>query len=214
MKTLERLTERCSTRQALITCERCQLSPEGRREGCFGNAESCRDVLAARFAAIEDVLGAHYNLYEIQAMLRQGRSMQQKRKEKGGLSMERYFCRDKKDYCDKDLACRDCEFAKGSGVINGVYVEDVLSTLFGESYDLDRLKQLIEADREGRCVVLPVKPDSYAYACCKDFPDPIKYYYPMASTILVDIERGYFISYDKNQAESTLKAMKERGNDV
>ena len=89
MKTLERLTERCSTRQALITCERCQLSPEGRREGCFGNAESCRDVLAARLAAIEDVLGAHYNLYEIQGMLRQGRSMQQKRKEKGGLSMER-----------------------------------------------------------------------------------------------------------------------------
>lgn len=72
--------------------------------------------------------------------------------------MERYFCRDKKDYCDKELACRDCEFAKGSGVINGVYVEDVLSTLFGESYDLDRLNELIEADREGRCVVLPVKP--------------------------------------------------------
>lgn len=73
--------------------------------------------------------------------------------------MERYFCKDKKDYCDKDLACRDCEFAKGSGVINGVYVEDVLSTLFGESYDLNRLKELVQADREGRCVVLPIKPD-------------------------------------------------------
>lgn len=69
--------------------------------------------------------------------------------------MERYFCRDKKDYCDKELACRDCEFAKGSGIINGVYVEDVLSTLFGENYDLDRLKELVEADRDGRCVVLP-----------------------------------------------------------
>lgn len=68
--------------------------------------------------------------------------------------MERYFCRDKKDYCDKDLACRDCEFAKGSGVINGVYVEDVLSTLFGDDYNLDRLKELVKADREGRCAVL------------------------------------------------------------
>lgn len=68
--------------------------------------------------------------------------------------MERYFCRDKKDYCDKELACRGCEFAKGSGVINGVYVEDVLSTLFGENYDLNRLKELVQADREGRCVVL------------------------------------------------------------
>lgn len=71
--------------------------------------------------------------------------------------MERYFCRDKKDYCDKELACRGCEFAKGSGVINGVYVEDVLSTLFGDDYNLDRLKELVKADREGRCVVLPCK---------------------------------------------------------
>lgn len=32
-------------------------------------------------------------------------------------------------------------------------VEDIL----GEDYDLDRLKELVEADREGRCVVLPCK---------------------------------------------------------
>ena len=71
--------------------------------------------------------------------------------------MERYFCRDKKDYCDI-LNCKSCEFAKGHGVIDGVYANDVLSALLGESYDLDHLKQLIEADREGRFVVLPVKP--------------------------------------------------------
>ena len=70
--------------------------------------------------------------------------------------MERYFCRDKKDYCDI-LNCKSCEFAKGHGVIDGVYANDVLSTLFGESYDLDRLKELVQADREGRCVVSPCK---------------------------------------------------------
>ena len=32
-------------------------------------------------------------------------------------------------------------------------VEDIL----GEGYDLDRLRELVEADREGRCVVLPCK---------------------------------------------------------
>lgn len=32
-------------------------------------------------------------------------------------------------------------------------IEDIL----GEDYDLDRLKELVEADREGRCVVLPCK---------------------------------------------------------
>ena len=32
-------------------------------------------------------------------------------------------------------------------------VEDIL----GEGYDLDRLKELVEADRDGRCVVLPCR---------------------------------------------------------
>ena len=32
-------------------------------------------------------------------------------------------------------------------------IEDIL----GDDYDLDRLKELVEADREGRCVVLPRK---------------------------------------------------------
>ena len=33
-------------------------------------------------------------------------------------------------------------------------IEDIL----GDDYDLDRLRELVQADREGRCVVLPVKP--------------------------------------------------------
>lgn len=32
-------------------------------------------------------------------------------------------------------------------------IEDIL----GDEYDLDRLRELVEADRDGRCVVLPVK---------------------------------------------------------
>ena len=32
-------------------------------------------------------------------------------------------------------------------------IEDII----GEDYDLDRLKELVEADRDGRCVVLPCK---------------------------------------------------------
>lgn len=47
------------------------------------------------------------------------------------------FCRDKKDYCDI-LNCKSCEFVKGHGVIDGVYTNDVLTTLFGENYDLNR----------------------------------------------------------------------------
>ena len=34
-----------------------------------------------------------------------------------------------------------------------VTIEDIL----GDEYDLDRLRELVQADREGRCVVLPCK---------------------------------------------------------
>ncbi len=45
---------------------------------------------------------------------------------------------------------------KGSiddAVIRLSAIEDIL----GDDYDLDRLKELVQADREGRCVVLPCK---------------------------------------------------------
>lgn len=35
--------------------------------------------------------------------------------------------------------------------------EDSIKEILGDNYDLDRLKELVEADREGRCVVLPCK---------------------------------------------------------
>lgn len=38
-------------------------------------------------------------------------------------------------------------------------IEDIL----GDDYDLDRLRELVKADREGRCVVLPCKPGKTVY---------------------------------------------------
>lgn len=32
-----------------------------------------------------------------------------------------------------------------------------IENILGDDYDLDRLRELVEADRDGRCVVLPVK---------------------------------------------------------
>ena len=34
-------------------------------------------------------------------------------------------------------------------------IAELIEDIIGNDYDLDRLKQLIEADRDGRCVVLP-----------------------------------------------------------
>lgn len=33
-----------------------------------------------------------------------------------------------------------------------------LEDILGDTYDLDRLRELVEADKDGRCVVLPCKP--------------------------------------------------------
>lgn len=43
---------------------------------------------------------------------------------------------------------------KESAIHRLATIEDIL----GDDYDLDRLRELVEADRAGRCVVLPCKP--------------------------------------------------------
>ena len=42
---------------------------------------------------------------------------------------------------------------KNEALIRLSKIEDIL----GDEYDLDRLKEIVQADREGRCVVLPCK---------------------------------------------------------
>lgn len=39
-----------------------------------------------------------------------------------------------------------------------------LTDIIGKDYDLSRLRELVQADREGRCVVLPVKPGNTVWS--------------------------------------------------
>lgn len=57
------------------------------------------------------------------------------------------------EHCSKeDFSCEDCgELDKLVDRLGTI--EDIL----GDDYDLDRLRELVEADRDGRCVVLPAK---------------------------------------------------------
>lgn len=60
--------------------------------------------------------------------------------------------------CKEDFSCEDCmEFDKIVDRLGAI--EDIL----GDDYDLDRLRELVEADRDGRCVVLPCKAGDFAY---------------------------------------------------
>lgn len=71
--------------------------------------------------------------------------------------MGRLFCFGKKDFCDDIENCFSCKFANGEGTVNEDKISLVLSKIFGEDYNFDRLKELVEVDREGRYVVFPCK---------------------------------------------------------
>lgn len=47
-------------------------------------------------------------------------------------------------------------------------IEDIL----GDDYDLSRLRDLVQADREGRCIIAPVKPGEIAWGGHARF-DPV-----------------------------------------
>lgn len=57
------------------------------------------------------------------------------------------------EYCEREESeCFECEMA--AGIVNRLgYIEDIL----GDDYDLGHLRDLVEADKDGRCVVLPVR---------------------------------------------------------
>lgn len=148
--------------------------------------------------------------------------------------MERYFCNGKKDFCEDATKCNKCRYKDWKG---GFWESDVKNTLayyLGDDYDLDRLKELIQADRDRRCVVLPCKagdvlfkigyttckygethPDSYGCCgcddecdmklCVKDFVVPNVGWILFNYSSLVD-GNWYFT---KEEAE---KALKEREN--
>lgn len=49
--------------------------------------------------------------------------------------------------------------------------EDAIKDILGDDYDLDRLKELVEADRDGRCIVLPCKVGDKVYCIQSYFND-------------------------------------------
>lgn len=57
----------------------------------------------------------------------------------------------------------------GNAVDRLAEIEDIL----GDDYDLDHLRALVEADRDGRCVISPVKPGETAWCGFKKY-DPVK----------------------------------------
>lgn len=136
--------------------------------------------------------------------------------------MSRWFCFGKKDFCDDIENCRFCKFADGTGSVSEDEIGLILSGIFGEDYDLNHLKKLVEADREGRCVVLPCKVGDVVYVPDRNNMKVLKKEVRQVSfnhhgkwvvfvgCIVVDIgEIGKTVFLTREEAEAALEKMKE-----
>ena len=126
-------------------------------------------------------------------------------------------------HCPEDTLCTSCVYGQKNNRLADI--EDIL----GDNYDLDRLKQLIEADREGRCVVLPCKVGDrlYTIRTIQDGSFTLEVYdsgkirqisvNTNGTFFLVDYGHslsannfGKIVFRTREAAESALKALKER----
>lgn len=80
-------------------------------------------------------------------------------------------------------------------------IEDIL----GDDYDIDRLRELVEADRDGRCAVIPISTPSMAYTVDPKGGYISSGFYRTPGAVLHDTERGYIIVKTREAAESALK---------
>lgn len=63
-------------------------------------------------------------------------------------------CNDPWDYCGLDSVCaRDCHKPEPCKIPRITHRLAEIEDILGDDYDLDRLRELVEADRDGRCVV-------------------------------------------------------------
>lgn len=87
------------------------------------------------------------------------------------------------------------------------FSEDTILKLAGQALGItpDRLRELKQADDEGRCVVLPFKPPRWVYMCSARFPKPAKAHYASAINVLQDMDNGCVFGDTPKEAEDALR---------
>lgn len=114
---------------------------------------------------------------------------------------------------------------KNEALIRLSKIEDIL----GDEYDLDRLKELVQANREGKCVVLPCRVGDKVYCIqsyfndakmrsekkvkCRvvDFMQSLPDLFECEGMIYKFSDIGKIVFLTSEEAESALEKMKEWG---
>lgn len=92
------------------------------------------------------------------------------------------------------------------------FSEDTILKLAGQALGItpDRLRELKQADDEGRCMVLPFKPPRWVYMCSARFPKPTKAHYASAINVLQDMDNGCVFGDTQKEAEAALRREQEK----
>lgn len=64
-------------------------------------------------------------------------------------------------WCDDGMGNGEWRVNVGEREVSGPHIERlaIIENVLGDTYDLDRLRELMEADKSERCVILGAKPD-------------------------------------------------------
>lgn len=92
------------------------------------------------------------------------------------------------------------------------FSEDTILKLAGQALGItpDRLRELKQADDEGRCMVLPFKPPRWVYMCSARFPKSAKAHYASAINVLQDMDNGCVFGDTPKEAEAALRREQEK----
>lgn len=91
--------------------------------------------------------------------------------------------------------------------IKRAFNEAAVLKLAGQALGItpDRLRELAQADKEGRCVVLPFKPPRWVYVCSTRFPKPAQAHYASAINVLQDMDKGCVFGDTQEEAAAALR---------
>lgn len=91
--------------------------------------------------------------------------------------------------------------------IKRAFNEAAVLKLAGQALGItpDRLRELAQADKEGRCVVLPFKPPRWVYVCSTRFPKPAQAHYASAINVLQDMDKGCVFGDTPEEAAAALR---------
>lgn len=117
-------------------------------------------------------------------------------------------------YKDTGLEPEEVNVIAGLASENCAKVADKIDQLLSDDKELeqyralgpiDRLRELAQADKEGRCVVLPFKPPRWVYVCSTRFPKPAQAHYASAINVLQDMDKGCVFGDTQEEAAAALR---------